>query len=288
MPFRLSRAGNNVPAEVQRWQYFLLKQNIPQTGMIDADFGPKTEESTKIFQMREQIPVNGRVDDRTLEVAAGLGYTILPDDYYSTRSSTNWPPRPDNLNSPDNAWRNDAFQCFSFRQRPLAQRPDAESIVIGGSCDGSTSDWAQTNITDFYSTKFQFVSGYGGRIRCHVKAREPIERLLQAWEDADLLHLVISYAGGYVPRYKRNQAPSGSGGHGPRSSRDVNELSNHSFGSAFDINATQNWLGDMPAVCGRKGSVRELVAAANALGFFWGGHFGGSKDGMHFELTGAS
>jgi len=30
MPFFLKRGGNNVPLEVQRWQYFLLKQNIPQ------------------------------------------------------------------------------------------------------------------------------------------------------------------------------------------------------------------------------------------------------------------
>jgi hypothetical protein len=39
MPFFLKRGGNNVPLEVQRWQYFLLKQNIPQVGRIDAQFG---------------------------------------------------------------------------------------------------------------------------------------------------------------------------------------------------------------------------------------------------------
>jgi len=31
--------------------------------------------------------------------------------------------------------------------------------------------------------------------------------------------------------------------------------------------------------------VRELVASANELGFFWGGHFSQPKDGMHFEFA---
>jgi len=36
---------------------------------------------------------------------------------------------------------------------------------------------------------------------------------------------------------------------------------------------------------GARGSVRELVQIANGLGFFWGGHFSGTPDGMHFELA---
>jgi hypothetical protein len=35
MPFLLSRGGKNVPAEVQRWQYFLLKKGFTQ---VDAGF----------------------------------------------------------------------------------------------------------------------------------------------------------------------------------------------------------------------------------------------------------
>jgi hypothetical protein len=40
----------------------------------------------------------------------------------------------------------------------------------------------------------------------------------------------------------------------------------------------------VPAFCGRRGSIRELVASANALGVFWGGHFS-TQDGMHFEIS---
>src|SRR5262245_52902142 len=55
MPFFLKRGGNNVPLEVQRWQYFLRKQNISQVGRIDGQFGLKTENATKFFQVQHGI-----------------------------------------------------------------------------------------------------------------------------------------------------------------------------------------------------------------------------------------
>jgi len=50
-------------------------------------------------------------------------------------------------------------------------------------------------------------------------------------------------------------------------------LSNHSFGSAFDINVAWNERGHRPALVGEKGSVRELVPITHQWGFWWGGHF---------------
>jgi hypothetical protein len=61
-------------------------------------------------------------------------------------------------------------------------------------------------------------------------------------------------------------------------------LSNHAFGSAFDINYDWNKLGAVPALAGQKGSVRELVSIAQENGFYWGGHFE-RLDGMHFEVA---
>ena len=83
--------------------------------------------------------------------------------------------------------------------------------------------------------QLNFASGYSGRFRTHKKAAPLFTALFQAWEQADLLHLIMSYEGCFVPRYKRNQAPAGSGGHGLLESKNVPALSNHSFGSAFDI-----------------------------------------------------
>ena len=88
-----------------------------------------------------------------------------------------------------------------------------------------------------------------------------------------------------MPRYKRGQAPHPNTAMASHKSSDTSALSNHSFGSAFDISTTWNWLGDTPAQCGRKGSVRELVESANAAGFYWGGYYSGRKDGMHSEFT---
>ena len=59
----------------------------------------------------------------------------------------------------------------------------------------------------------------------------------------------------------------------------------YAFGSAFDINTKWNKLGRVPALAGEEGSVRELVSIANEHGFFWGGHFNGRPDGMHFEVA---
>jgi hypothetical protein len=104
--------------------------------------------------------------------------------------------------------------------------------------------------------------------------------LWQAWERAGLLDRILSFQGGFVPRFVRNTA-----GRNPR------PLSNHAWGTAFDINAPQNRLGVEPALLGQTGCVRELVEIANQHGFFWGGHYrnrrDGSigKDGMHFEIA---
>jgi hypothetical protein len=132
--------------------------------------------------------------------------------------------------------------------------------------------------------QLKFARGFTGRVRCHSRAAPILVALFEQWEKDDLLHLILSYEGCFVPRYKRKQAPPGTGGHGQKRSSDVNALSNHSFGSAFDINFVDNQLDHVPAFCGRRGSTRELVASANAVGVFWGGHFG-TQDGMHFEIS---
>ncbi len=284
MPFTLSRGGPNVIAEVQRWQYFLRRMGVAQAGAIDGDFGQSTETGTKIFQLQANLSATGKVNAATLEKARDSGYTILPDDYYRKRDGLKFPAEPNGLQSPSNSSRNATFTCFKFIQRPLSQRPDAEAIVMKGSCDGALSDWTAARITQIDAPQLRFAKGFNGKVRCHQLAAPLLRKLFEAWEAADLLHLVMSYEGCFVPRYKRRQAPPGTGGHSEKKSADVSALSNHSFGSAFDINFIDNQLGAVPALCGRRGSTRELVEAANGIGFFWGGHFG-TQDGMHFEIS---
>jgi hypothetical protein len=224
------------------------------------------------------------LDDPTLQRATANGYTVVPDDYYDIRSGTAFPVMPANLTSPSNDSRNDLFTCFNFLQHSRPPRPDAEAIIIKDACDGSAGDWVAAKIIEVDLPQLRFARGYHGRFRCHAKAVGHFRRLFEAWETADLLHLIISYDGCFVPRYIRKRAPHPTKGHPAKSSREVSALSNHSFGSAFDINFTDNQLGEVPALCGQRGSVRELVEAANAEGVFWGGHFA-RLDGMHFEIS---
>lgn len=279
MTFLLSRTGKNVPAEVQRWQYFLRRQGITQVGTVDADFGVKSETATRIFQMTKGLTQTGKLDRNTLDAAVALGYSELPGDYYRNRKALDWPARPAGLASPTNPWRNAAFECFEFRKLTTAD----DGIRIGRNCAGTKPDWTASNITDLQTDLLNHVPGFPGYVRCHVLAAPRIKALLEAWKQADLLHLVISYAGAFVPRYIRSSTPTPA--HGTLQSTAVSRLSNHAFGTAFDINAPENWLGATPAPCGHKGSVRELVDIANGLGFYWGGHYATRLDGMHFELA---
>jgi D-alanyl-D-alanine carboxypeptidase/Putative peptidoglycan binding domain len=287
MPFLLQRGGKNVPLEVQRWQYFLLKNKVTQTGAIDAQFGAKTEEATKIFQIQHALKTTGRLDQPTLDAAQGLGYTVKADNYYADKMTDAYPPRPANLASPSNKSRNAALGCFIFKQLPLANRADPDEIVTQGSCDGKVADWRKTNIVDVEIPQLQFAVGYSGSVRCHSLVAPRLVALFARWEELDLLHLIRAFDGAYVPRYIRGASPSPNG-HGSKRSDQVGSLSNHSFGSAFDIdNGDDNGYGKVPVLCPQRGCTRELVGPANDLGFFWGGHFSGTtdRDGMHFEFA---
>jgi hypothetical protein len=284
MPFFLKRGGNNVPLEVQRWQYFLLKQNVPQVGGIDGQFGLKTEDATKFFQVRHGISVTGEFDAMTRDVAKTLGYQVVPDNHYDEIKGEQFPPKPQNLRAPSNESRNEGLGCFKFWQLPRANRADPDEIVVLGSCDGAIDDWRRTNIVEIEIPQLRFARGFTGTLTCHKLVAPKLKELFMRWEELGLLHLVRAFDGMFNPRYKRGRSPTHTG-HGVQQSADVEALSNHAFGSAMDINADDNPLSEQPALCPMRGCVRELVASATQIGFFWGGYFNTPKDGMHFEFA---
>jgi hypothetical protein len=108
------------------------------------------------------------------------------------------------------------------------------------------------------------------RVYVHRSIANQFIELWAAWESAGLLDRVVSFHGTYVARFIRGSRTT---------------LSNHAFGTAFDINLRKNRLGTVPALVGEKGSVRELVPLANKHGFYWGGHYTRRPDGMHFEAA---
>ena len=149
---------------------------------------------------------------------------------------------------------------FKWRRKPEPGNP--ENIVIAG-------DWEEENIVSVEVPQLAKIPGNNfRRMGWNKRAVRQLVALWAAWEAAGLLPLVLSYEGSFVPRLIRGSTVS---------------LSNHAYGSAFDINYAWNQLGKVPAKRGTRGSVRELVPIAHEHGFFWGGNFS-RLDGMHFEV----
>lgn len=177
------------------------------------------------------------------------------------RRDPNWPPMPDfNILTDRNGQRERILGKIEW------VRKSGDDITI-------TNDWAAQNLIDVHIPQLaRFRNTNGGRIKFHRLAADQLRRLWQAWEDAGLLHLVLTFDGAWWPRTIRSNPTT---------------LSNHAYGTAFDINAQWNAFYKPAALVGDRGSVRELVPIANALGFFWGGHWNydgrGASDGMHFE-----
>jgi hypothetical protein len=110
---------------------------------------------------------------------------------------------------------------------------------------------------------------FGGRVPFYKGAADQLQA---AWAEVGtrgLVDRVLFWDGSFVPRLVRGSDRTPS---------------NHSWGTAFDINADWNGLGVTPPPAGVKGSVRELVPIFEKYGFFWGGNYTKRKDGMHFEV----
>lgn len=183
------------------------------------------------------------------------------------RKSSGWPVTPGSMRPlVSTEERQRIFGTFSYSPAPTAS--NREAIVIAGT-------WQQDNIITVQIPQLVGRSIRGaprdGMVQWHRLATAQLQRLWAAWEQAGLLDRILSWDGAFVPRFIRGS---------------TTVLSNHAFGTAFDINASTNGLGSTPALIGQAGCVRELVTIANRCGFFWGGHFPEPRlDGMHFEVA---
>ncbi len=204
----------------------------------------------------------------TRQIEALTGRLPMPP---GDRASPQWPPPPDFKPLVTAAQRQALFGAYEFVPDPSRDR---DGIRILGS-------WEQENIVTVQIPQLigRNIRGApaNGAIRWHRLAVNQLLRLWQAWEEAGLLNRVIIWNGSYSPRFIRG-----------RKDDTAESLSNHAFGTAFDINydpATNlNGLNAVPALVGQPGSVRELAAIARHFGFYWGGHFP-RLDGMHFEVA---
>jgi peptidoglycan hydrolase-like protein with peptidoglycan-binding domain len=246
---------------VLSWQSFLQGQGF-DPGPIDAIFGRRTRKATIAFQQKFGLLEDGIAGRQTLLKAASLGLELIEEPADDITGS-DFPPRPGFRSLVTTAQREALFGHFDYVPTPT--RDDPQHVRILGT-------WQAENIVDVPIPQLRQTLGSKApaTMQFHRLAAKQLQGVWKAWEAAKLIDRIISYDGAFNPRFARG-------------SNSI--LSNHAFGSAFDINAKYNACGARPALVGAKGSIRELVPIANKWGFFWGGHYQRRLDGMHFEIA---
>jgi hypothetical protein len=246
---------------VEAWELFLRGLKSNSEVVLDEYFGTTTLRETKEFQKKNGLSPDGVVGRMTYGVAFKYGFDPLADAS-DDKNGPNWPADP-GIVKLDYMGRLKTFGQFSFVPAPTKWNPEAIKITDG---------WSKENIVKAHIPQLVGINGApkSGNIYLHRKCADQFVDTFAGWEKAGLKHLVISYAGSWVPRFIRGSRKS---------------LSNHAWGTAIDINAPWNGLGAQPALVGKKGSVRELVHIAADNGLYWGGWYKRRPDGMHFEVA---
>jgi len=210
-----------------------------------------------------EIASGGRVSSGAVD--ARLGPQVM--SMVASRAAY-YPPRP-GFSALTHAQRERLFGSFDFEDIEGSDeiritRHDPEYRIVN------------TNIPPLESIP-TLSGGFraNGRVRCHELAAPRFRALFAAWDRFGLTSRIHHFSGPYVARYKRGVVHDGR----------AQSLSNHAWGTAIDLNVPQNRLGRPPARIGEEGCLLELVPIANDLGFYWGGHFSGRLDGMHFEIA---
>jgi D-alanyl-D-alanine carboxypeptidase-like protein/putative peptidoglycan binding protein len=246
-------------SDVRKWQMFLVGQRLAQFAP-NGKFGPATRAATMAFQEKHGLEPDGKVGNETLGKAMMLGFELV--DFVGDQGS-GFPKPPDFKPLVGTLARQRVFGRFSFVPAPQPGNKEAVRITDG---------WESENIVKVPIPELVGKKGSpsSGTVRFHRLAAKQLQDLFKAWGRARVLDRVITWDGSFVARFIRGS---------------TTVLSNHAFGSAFDVDAAFNPLGAQPALPGEKGCVFDLVAIAHEHGFYWGGHFDKRRDGMHFEVA---
>lgn len=222
-----------------------------QKWLIDQDPGSR----------KGRIQVDGSPGNQTF----GYACAIDKDDIFDPPAIANavgvaYPVRQASLPLPSLKLQISTFGEIVAKPAPTAS--NKERIII-------TNGFEANIVTRFVP---QLVGKDGapasGKLGMHRLIADQLVGLWAAWEALGLAGLVTGFGGLWVPRYIRGSTTT---------------LSNHAWGTAFDINVSANYLWHLPAFPGENGSLFKLIPVAQDYGFGWGGHYRGRLDGMHFE-----
>lgn len=241
--------------DVKQWQDFLRGEEL-YLFASDGDFWTKTVKSTKAFQKQNNLTDDGVVGRMTIAKAMSQGFFFgsITDEAESY-------PLPPDFKPLSSSEREALFGKFKYKRIPTAKNPEKIKITDG---------WDKKNIVTVDIPELaEATNGKYTRMRLHKDVVYQVLMFFKEVKKKGLLHLILTYAGAFYPRFIRGSKEN---------------LSSHSWGTSFDINVAWNGLGKVPALKGQKGSVRQLVKIANKWGLFWGGHFR-RKDGMHLEVA---
>lgn len=151
-----------------------------------------------------------------------------------------------------------AFGPLLYKEDPLPS--NKENIVI-------TNGFVKANIVSVAIPQLAFL--HVKTVQFHHKAAEALKAFFDELETTGAIKDIVSYDGTFCPRLIR-------GGH---------TLSNHSFGTAIDLNVAWNPLGAEGAKEGEKGCMWRVAEIGAKHGFFWGGWYIHRKDSMHLEYS---
>lgn len=248
----------------ESWENFLAGGEY-EVGEVDGNFDDHTKAATRKWQEDSGIGNDGVVGRESWGTAIAQGFLFVAEEVVepSYEEDEGWPPTPDTLKPLYGAQREKMFGRIECKPAPVKGMPGAIKI---------TNSWQKDNLTTVEIPQLAGVKGApkNGKVFCHRLIANQLKALFQAWDDQGLMRLVLTWEGSWVPRYVRGSRTT---------------LSNHAYGTAFDINYRWNMMGRVPAVASKKGSVRRLVQTANVYGFYWGGHYQTRPDGMHFEAA---
>jgi len=256
MSVKVLKRGEGGPL-VRKWQNFLRGQGFASTvtGQFDAD----TEQATRDFQTKYKLDIDGKVGNETFGKAMLLGFELVD---FTEEADSRWPKEPKFTPVRSTSERQGLLGRFRFAPDPQLDNPEAIRIL---------DDWEAQYIVRLTIPQLVGVKGANksGAVRFHRLAAEQLVGLWDAWSEAGLIDRVLTFEGAFNARFVRGSRTN---------------LSNHAFGTAFDINFGWNRLGVEPAWPNQQGCLFELIPLAHKWGFYWGGHFQ-RRDGMHFEIA---
>jgi len=255
-----------------------LRQRGLSAGATDV-FDDQSKEGTRKLQqwLIDQDPVNRKsriqVDGSPGNQTFGYACAIDKNDFFDPPAIADavgvaYPARLSSLPLPSMELQVSTFGQIVAKAAPTPSNP--ERIII--------TNGFEANIVSRVVPQLVGIEGAlaSGKVSVHRLVADQLVSLWAAWERLGLVGLVTGFGGLWVPRFVRGSTTT---------------LSNHAWGTAFDINVSANYLWHLPAFPGENGSLFKLVPIAQDYGFGWGGHYRGRLDGMHFEalkvLTGA-